>query len=501
MPTDLAAEADRVRREIAGIEKEALAEWHALGPLTRSDNPPVLAGSGMRAVQVLGKLENFDEQLSVNRNEACAFCHMPYTGFTGPIPSLNRTTVAYPGSFHYRFGKRKPQSYAYSPHYPVLQYNTTQANFYGGNFWDLRATGYKLMSPDLEQAQGPVVDTQEMGFPDFACVVFRLSKAVYRPLFEGIWGTQSFAIRWPSNTERICSTPGGAAALDGKPTPVNLTPVERGIASATFDAYAHSITAYEASPDVSAFSSKFDAFLAGNATLTADEKAGYDLFRGKANCNSCHLDGRGVSRTPDLSDTSNATDVGPFFTDTTAANLGLPKNPAVPFYYETTRDSLGFTPNPAGSDFTDLGVGRFLRGGSGTNPNANWRQYADKFDGLMQVATLRNVDMRPCPAFPKSYMHNGYLKSLKEVVHFYNTRDVFAKPVTAGNCPAGTVEKVSCWPMAEVPATKDMTFGNLGLTDGEEDQIVAFLQTLTDGFTTPYPDHDAYTGSVCQQSK
>jgi hypothetical protein len=46
-----------------------------------------------------------------------------------------------------------------------------------------------------------------------------------------------------------------------------------------------------------------------------------------------------------------------------------------------------------------------------------------------------------------------------------------------------------------------MTFGNLGLTDGEEDQIVAFLQTLTDGFTTPYPDLDTYTGSVCQQPK
>lgn len=66
----------------------------------------------------------------------------------------------------------------------MLQYNATQANFYGGNFYDLRATGYKLMSPDSKQAQGPVVDTQEMGFPDFACVVFRLSKAVYRPLFR-----------------------------------------------------------------------------------------------------------------------------------------------------------------------------------------------------------------------------------------------------------------------------------------------------------------------------
>jgi len=60
-----------------------------------------------------------------------------------------------------------------------------------------------------------------------------------------------------------------------------------------------------------------------------------------------------------LSDNSNATDVAPFFTDTTSANLGLAKNPAVPFYYETTRDSLGFTPNPAGFDFTDLGSGDF----------------------------------------------------------------------------------------------------------------------------------------------
>jgi hypothetical protein len=33
------------------------------------------------------------------------------------------------------------------------------------------------------------------------------------------------------------------------------------------------------------------------------------------------------------------------------------------------------------------------------------------------------------------------------------------------------------------------------LTDTEENQIVAFLQTLNDGFTTPYPDINTYTGS------
>ena len=68
--------------------------------------------------------------------------------------------------------------------------------------------------------------------------------------------------------------------------------------------------------------------------------------------------------------------------------------------------------------------------------------------------------------------------------------------VESGNCPAGTTEKVNCWPSPEVPQNMDMTIGKLGLTDTEEDQIVAFMQTLTDGYTTPYPDAGTYTG-VC----
>jgi len=47
----------------------------------------------------------------------------------------------------------------------------------------------------------------------------------------------------------------------------------------------------------------------------------------------------------------------------------------------------------------------------------------------------------------EAYMHNGYLTSLKEVVHFYNTRDVYPYNVLSGHCPEGTIEKVTCWPM------------------------------------------------------
>jgi len=85
-------------------------------------------------VRTLGKLLIFDKHLSVNQNEACSFCHTPETGFTGPIQSLNETTVSYPGSVRTRFSNRKPQSYMYAPFAPVLHYNATQGDFVGGNF-------------------------------------------------------------------------------------------------------------------------------------------------------------------------------------------------------------------------------------------------------------------------------------------------------------------------------------------------------------------------------
>src|ERR1700674_1189332 len=121
------------------------------------------------------------QNMSPFKNRACGFCHMPYAGFSGPIPSVNLTMVAYPGSFEFRAGKRTAQRYTYSPSFPVLKYNPIQAAFFGGNFWDSRATGYLLGSPDEEQAQHPPVDTQEHALPDTACIAFRLSQAVYRP--------------------------------------------------------------------------------------------------------------------------------------------------------------------------------------------------------------------------------------------------------------------------------------------------------------------------------
>jgi cytochrome c peroxidase len=434
---------------------------------------------------------------------------MPYAGWSGPIPSVNLTIIAYPGTVHFRAGKRTPQRHTYAPFFPVLQFNAEQQLFFGGNFWDSRATGYRLRNPDAEQAQGPPVDTQEMGFPDTACVAFRLQSAVYKPLFELLWGKDSLDIKFPPNTEEICETPGGAAVFGGDPEPIKLRTEERTEADTVYDHWGSSIDAYEQSTQVSTFTSKFDAFIKGKYTMTPDEMAGFNLFNGKGNCNSCHVDGRGTTLQPGEVDTSNtATANPPVFTCFGSANEGLPLNPRNAFYYQTTPDSFGFIGNPFGFGYRDLGMGTFLRSGfgSGPNPNRDWTQFAPMVDGQFQVATTRNVAATPpqCPTteagpkpyFQKGFFHNGYIKSLKQLVHFYNTRDTsFAKNVTSGNCPAGTIERVTCWPMKEVPNNLDTTTGMLGLTDTEENQIVAFLETLSDGFTTPYPNSDTFTGA------
>ena len=69
----------------------------------------------------------------------------------------------------------------------------------------------------------------------------------------------------------------------------------------------------------------------------------------------------------------------------------------------------------------------------------------------VKVPTLRNVDKRPSPGFVKAFMHNGYFKSLKTVVHFYNTRD--AKP-RCNDHMTGEADalRIGCWPAPEVEA-------------------------------------------------
>jgi cytochrome c peroxidase len=110
--------------------------------------------------------------------------------------------------------------------------------------------------------------------------------------------------------------------------------------------------------------------------------------------------------------------------------------------------------------------------------DARWLPLARDNQARFQVPTLRNVDKRPYPTFVKAYGHNGYFKNLKSIVHFYNTRDVLAR------CrPNDPGEGITCWPAPE--STENMNtkrVGRLGLSEEEENALVSFMQTLTDGF-------------------
>ena len=200
-----------------------------------------------------------------------------------------------------------------------------------------------------------------------------------------------------------------------------------------YECIGRSIADYERSKEVSQFTSKYDYWLKGKAKFTGQEQLGLELFHDKGKCVECHKP--------------------PLFTDFTYDNLGVPKNPMNPFY--------NMPYNPDGENWVDTGLGGFLRA-AGYDEEVWGPAW-----GKQKVPTLRNVDLRPSKKFVKAYGHNGYFKSLEEIVHFYNTRDVTG---------AG-------WPPPEVAANINATqMGNLGLNHGEELAIVAFLKTLSDGY-------------------
>lgn len=340
--------------------------------------------------QQLGKRIAFDKNLSEPRGQDCMVCHGPAVGFTGPDEQINKTGSVYRGAVPTRFGNRKPPSNAYASFSPKFHYDAKEKSYMGGQFWDGRAATL------ADQAKGPFLNPVEQNNPNGAAVVEKIRKASYAKLFKQVYGPNS---------------------LDDP--------------NKAYDLVADTISAYESSPEVNKFNSKFDEYLDGKATLTPAEQRGLRIFEGKGKCSSCHTSRLGENG------------AHPVFTNFTYENLGVPKNPQNPFY------SMPPSINPEGAAFIDRGLGAIVK-----DPAQ---------DGKVKVPTLRNVDKRPHPNFVKAYTHNGYFKSLPDLVHFYNTRDV-------GN-----------WPPPEVPQNINKEdVGNLNLTSDEEANLVAFLKTLSD---------------------
>src|SRR5258708_1272592 len=86
IPSGAEAEIRQVEARINQIESESLKRAR-IGSMDPAEE-----------VTLHGKLLLFDQALSVNRHEACAFCHMPETGFTAPVGALNAPPLSYPAS-------------------------------------------------------------------------------------------------------------------------------------------------------------------------------------------------------------------------------------------------------------------------------------------------------------------------------------------------------------------------------------------------------------------
>lgn len=190
------------------------------------------------------------------------------------------------------------------------------------------------------------------------------------------------------------------------------------------------LAAFERSEVFRRFDSKYDLYLAGKVMLSDQEQRGLKVFEqeDKGNCAACHPNQPSEDGAP------------PLFTDFTYDNLGTPSNPDSPFLTQ----ALEF--NPDGKQFVDQGLANTIK-----QP-----EQAGKF----RVSTLRNIELTA------PYMHNGVFKTLKEVVEFYNTRDVDSR-----------------WDKPEVSqnVNKD-EIGDLKLNDQEIEDLVVFLKTLTDGY-------------------
>lgn len=354
----------------------------------------------------LGKALFFDKQLSEPAGQSCSSCHEPKAAFTDG--NAKRPTSR--GAIAGRFGNRNSPTAAYAAFSPVFHFDEGEGLFIGGQFLDGRAATLE------EQAKAPFLNPLEMANPDKASVVDKVRRAEYAPLFRAVFGQDS---------------------LDDS--------------ESAYERIAEAIAAFENRRAFNRFSSKYDAYLAGKAELTAAEARGLALYEApdKGNCAACHPSRPADDGTP------------PLFTDFTYDNLGVPKNPGSPFY------KLPLELNPDGRRFVDKGLGAVVK-------------RAEEM-GKFKVPTLRNI------AITAPYMHNGYFATLEGVVRFYNDRDVKPRCPRIWTPESKALEQ-GCWPRPEVARNVNVDeLGHLGLSDQEVADIVSFLGTLTDGYPLPPP--------------
>ena len=419
------------------------------GGTSGGSSPPPANADGLSAAAELGSKIFADTTLSVSGTQSCGSCHVAAFAFTadrtaagpdhGSVVPLGGPNMDLPGF-------RDTPSLMYLSFSPDFYFDS-DGGPNGGFFRDGRAGTL------AEQAIDPFTTPFEMANADAAAVIAKLRTRPYIADFIALYG---------------------AAVLDDADTALK----RMGAALAAFE-----IESSEFHP----FSSKYDNWQNGKATLNAQELHGLSLFNdpSKGNCAACHPSTSANGNTP------------PLFTDFSYDNLGVPRNTAI--LANDPASAPGYVPinsDDGVHDYYDLGVCGPFRDNGGLNTSG--------LCGAFKVPTLRNI------AVTGPYFHNGRFATLKDAIGFYVRRDTNPEEFYPTDA-AGNVTKFDDLPAAyggqfvvniHVPGSDALYVGNVNtleipynrhigeapaLSTSEILDVIAFLCTLTDGYDPQNP--------------
>jgi cytochrome c peroxidase len=416
-------QAQRRRRSVLGGARAALtvlcavAAGHAADGYA-ADAPPGDSAfyrsfgrpASVAAMTAIGRALFFDRALSASGRMACATCHDPLRAFGPP----NDLPVQRGGPGGRAPGVRSVPSLMYEQNLPPFtehwfdseEDDSVDQGPGGGRMWDGRSQSAH------DQARVPLLSAFEMANASPEAVLTKVEHAPYAAQFRDAFGADAFADR-----------------------------------ARAFRAVLMALEAYQQAPaEFYPYTSKYDAYLRNEASLTPQERRGLAAFNDpeRGNCARCHPSAVRDGALPQ-------------FTDFGYAAIGAPRNPAI----------------PANADpgYYDLGLCGPLRGDL---------KDRTEYCGLFRTPTLRNVGVK------RVFLHNGVLHRLEDVVRFYAERDTApAKWYPAG--PKGVL-KFNDLPegyranLDAQPPFGRQAGGLPALTAAEVEDIVAFLQTLTDGY-------------------
>ena len=381
-------------------------------PVARAASPVAAAPAGKKgdpgrvegpldARVALGRSIFFDETLSEPPGTSCASCHDPARGYAGDHGSGIGVAA---GSRAGHFARRTTPSVLYLRFFRRFHFewpeDSEHPEAYAGFFWDGRSSSIAGL------VRQPLLNPDEMGNEDARQIAGKLAKGRYadglRAEFDGAFDTP-----------------------------------ER-----TLEALGASVEAFLTSPTMAPFSSRFDAYVRGEGSLSCRSRPAVSESSrdpAKGNCAGCHtMDAK--SGVPERS----------LFTDFGYEAVGVPRNRRL--VRPPSAFDLGLCERHDRSPYTD-------------QPH---------FCGSFRTPSLRNVALRP------SFMHNGALATLRDVVAFYATRGTDAKRWYVD----GAYDDLPAPYKANVNVSSppyDHREGDApALDDGEIDAVVAFLGTLTD---------------------